>query len=77
MANWNLTDAKQRFSELVTLALKEGPQRVIHSQGEVFVISARDYDRLKGRLGSFKEHLRDGASFEGLDWQRDNGSGRD
>ncbi|WP_220461462.1 type II toxin-antitoxin system Phd/YefM family antitoxin [Rugamonas apoptosis] len=51
---WQLHDAKAHFCELVRRVHREGPQRVIvHSQGEVVVIAAEDYRRLRGvRMGS-------------------------
>jgi prevent-host-death family protein len=52
MADWNLADAKNRFSELVNLALTKGPQRVRRRKDEVVVISAKDYERLRPK-GTF------------------------
>lgn len=71
MKHWNLADAKNRFSELVNLALVEGPQRVRRRNDEVVVISAKEYDRLKGKRPNFKEYLTSGPSFEGLELSRD------
>ena len=45
-AEWQLTDAKARFSELFERAL-EAPQRVSrHGKQAVVVLSARAYDRI-------------------------------
>ena len=74
---WNFADAKERFNELVTLALAEGPQRVRRGEDAVVVIASEEYDRLAGHGRSFKDHLMHGRSFEGLDLERDPGSGRD
>jgi prevent-host-death family protein len=74
---WNLADAKNRFSELVNRALTEGPQRVRRRKDEVVVVSGREYERLVGRRPGFKDYLLGGASFEGLDLTRDPGPGRD
>ena len=46
--DWRLADAKNRFSELVNMALREGPQRVHRRSDEVVVISAQEYERLIG-----------------------------
>jgi antitoxin Phd len=47
MNNWKLEDAKNRFSEVVRLALANQPQRVTRNGREaVVVISADEYDRL-------------------------------
>jgi antitoxin Phd len=74
---WNLADAKNRFSELVTRALTEGPQRVRRRRDAVVVLAASDYERLTGCRPSFKDYLMRGESFEGLDLTRDSSPGRD
>jgi antitoxin Phd len=49
MRSWKLEDAKNRFSELVRRALAHEPQRVTRSgRDAVVVISAEDYERLRG-----------------------------
>ena len=48
---WRLADAKNRFSELVSRALSEGPQRVLRRNDAVIVVAQRDYDRLTGGRG--------------------------
>lgn len=68
---WQLADAKNRFSELVTRALRVGPQRVRRRNEAVVVISAREYEVLAGERISFKEYLMKGASLEGVDLERD------
>jgi antitoxin Phd len=74
---WNLADAKNRFSELVTLALTEGPQRVRRRKDAVVVVSAQEYERLTGKRPAFKDYLLQGESFEDLNLDRDLSSGRD
>lgn len=69
---WRLADAKNKFSELVTRALEEGPQRVLRRDEAVVVMAQRDYERLSGKRPSFKDFLmKGGPSFEGLDLARD------
>jgi prevent-host-death family protein len=47
--HWALQDAKARFSELVRKVRIEGPQHVtVHGRGEVVVIAAEEFRRLKG-----------------------------
>jgi antitoxin Phd len=47
MNTWKLEDAKNRFSEVVRLALADQPQRVTRNGREaVVVISAEEYARL-------------------------------
>lgn len=71
MKIWNLADAKNRFSEVVNLALTEGPQFIRRRADEVVVIDAREYARLKGRRKNFKDFLFGGPSLQGLDLERD------
>ncbi len=68
---WNLADAKNRFSEVVNLALTEGPQRVRRRKDAVVVVSAAEFERLMGKRPGFKDYLCKGESFEGLDLARD------
>ncbi len=75
---WRLADAKNRFSELVTKAISEGPQRVQRRNDIVVVIALRDYDKLTGKHKSFKDFLmNDGPIFDDLDISRDRSPMRD
>jgi antitoxin Phd len=56
MTDWAVAEAKNRFSELITKALTEGPQRVRRRDDAVVVISAAEYERLTPRK-DFIEHL--------------------
>jgi antitoxin Phd len=75
--DWNLADAKNRFSEVVNLALTDGPQRVRRRKDMVVIISAAEYERLAGKRMSFKEYLMNGPSFDGVDLERSESPGRD
>jgi antitoxin Phd len=75
--DWNLAEAKNKFSELVNLALNKGPQRVRRRKDEVVVISAAEYDRLQGKRPSFKKWLVEGETLDGLDLTRNTGPERD
>ena len=49
-ATWPLQDAKSRFSELVRLAQRNGPQRVtLHGREVVVVVNASEFQRLQGQ----------------------------
>jgi prevent-host-death family protein len=49
---WQLQEAKNRFSEVVSLALQEGPQRVTRHGKEVAVIVSKDdFDRKRSGRG--------------------------
>ncbi len=67
---WLLADAKNRFSEVVTLALTEGPQKIKRRHQSVIVLAEEEYAQLTGRP-RFKEYLIQGPSFEDLDLSRD------
>ena len=69
---WQLADAKNRFSELVEQAIKAGPQTVKRRGVDaVIVVSVEHYKRLTRTRNSFKNHLMNGPSFEGLNLERD------
>ncbi len=69
---WRLADAKNRFSEVVTRALAEGPQRIRRHKDTVVVVAEREYERLTGKRPDFKEFLMGvGPSFEGVDLTRE------
>ncbi len=74
---WNLAEAKNRFSEVVNLALTQGPLRVRRRKDTVVVVAEELYERLVGQRTSFKDYLSQGESFEGLDLSRDQSPGRD
>ena len=75
---WKLADAKNRFSELVTRALAEGPQRVRRHADAVVVVAERDYEKLTGKRPGFKEFLMgEGPNLERLDLTRDHAPMRD
>ncbi len=74
---WNLADAKNRLSEVVNLALTEGPQIITRRQDVVVVVSAEMFAEMTGQRQDFKEFLMSGPSLEGLDLKRDKSPMRD
>jgi prevent-host-death family protein len=69
---WQLADAKNRFSELVNRALAEGPQFVRRRDDAVVVMARREYEKLTGKRLGFKEFLTaKGPSLKGVDLTRD------
>jgi prevent-host-death family protein len=57
--DWQLHEAKARFSELFRRVRSEGPQRVVKQHGEaVVVVRAEDYDRT-GQLARQPDSLLD------------------
>jgi len=69
---WQLQEAKQRFSEVVRRALKDGPQVVTrHRQETVVVVSMAEFKRLGGGGSDFKEFLRSAPPLDRLKIVRD------
>jgi antitoxin Phd len=47
--NWQIQEAKQRLSEVIRLALTDGPQRLTcRGEPSAWIISNQDYNKLKG-----------------------------
>lgn len=58
MHTWQLQEAKSRFSEVVDLTLKEGPQLVTRRGEEaVVILAAIDYRRLSGQTANLMDCL--------------------
>ena len=69
--NWQVQEAKQRFSELVRRTLEEGPQVVTrHGEEVVVMVSAAEYRRLQPPERDFKEFLLSGPDLSQLDLTR-------
>jgi antitoxin Phd len=69
--NWQVQEAKQRFSELVRRTLEEGPQVVTrHGEEVVVVVAADEYRRSQRPRPDFKEFLMSGPSFDDLELDR-------
>jgi antitoxin Phd len=68
---WQLQTAKQRFSELVERAQREGPQVVTkHGRDAVVVVGAVDYRRMTGDGHALVEFIRSAPDFDALDLER-------
>jgi prevent-host-death family protein len=71
---WQVAEAKNKFSELLTRAETEGPQRVQRRGRTYVILSEADYRRLGDEQGKPKmtlaEFFMSGPSFEGLDLER-------
>ena len=75
---WQVQAAKQRFSELVERARREGPQVVTkHGKEAVVVVSAEDYRRLTGSRDNLVEFLRAAPDLDLLDLRRAADRGRE
>jgi prevent-host-death family protein len=74
---WNLAEAKNRLTEVVNLALSEGPQTITRRNDTVIVVSAKTYAELTGAKLDFKEYLLQGVGLDELDLTRDQSPMRD
>ena len=67
MKNWQVQEAKARFSALMRSAETDGPQAItVHGRRAAVVLSADDYDCLKRPQPSMAEFLR-ASSLVGVD----------
>ena len=75
---WQLQTAKQRFSELVERAQREGPQVVTkHGKEAVVVVSVEEYRRLRGPADSLIDFLRSAPDLDLLELRRASDGGRE
>jgi prevent-host-death family protein len=71
MTEWQVQEAKQRFSELIRTAQIDGPQIVTrHGEQIAVVIEISEYRQLQGQATEFKDYLRAGPDFNELDLGR-------
>ena len=62
--DWPLQDAKNRFSEVVQRAQREGPQTVtLRGRRAAVVLSAEDYDTLTASRPNLADHLLSGPAW--------------
>lgn len=74
---WPLQEAKTRFSEVVELSIKEGPQMIARDGRETVVILAvHDYRRLCGARQDLINCLLNAPKGEAIDCERPNESSR-
>jgi prevent-host-death family protein len=64
LSNWQLQDAKARFSELVKRARARGPQHVsVRGQPAVVVVSEEEFARLTSSRPSIVDHIPEGPPW--------------
>jgi prevent-host-death family protein len=64
--NWNVADAKNRLSEVLDRAKRDGPQ-TIKRRGDTFVLLPADqYEQLTGTKPSFTDWLLKGPRIDDL-----------
>ena len=67
---WNMAEARNRLSEVVNLALTEGPQTITRQHDAVVVISAETYAELTAPRPGFKNFLMSGPPLDELELER-------
>ena len=79
MRQWQLQDAKAKFSEVVKLASQEGPQKItIRGQPTAILISLEDFERIQAKKPSLVSFLRSSPlAGVDLDVTRDKSPPRD
>lgn len=78
MPKWQVKVAKSRFSELIELAEKDGPQTITrHGKDTVVVISVKDYRKLEAAKPNIKEYLLSGPKFDEFEIERAPDLGRE
>ena len=78
MHTWQLQEAKRRFSEVVDLTLKEGPQLVTwRGEEAVVILAAKDYRHLTGQTTRLMDCLLHAPRGEALVLERSNEGIRD
>jgi prevent-host-death family protein len=74
---WQLQEAKAKFSQLVQSALEAGPQTVTRrGKPAVVVVAADEFERMRERTPTLKELLLE-CPLEGVDLERPRDYGRD
>jgi len=78
MIRWQLQDAKNRLSELVRKAQREGPQVItLHGRDAAVLVSVREYRRIAKPAGNLAEFMRKSPlAGVALDLQRSRDTGR-
>ena len=63
-SNWQLQDAKARFSEVVKRAREQGPQHVsVRGEPAVVVVSEEEFTKLTSQRRSIVDHILEGAPW--------------
>ena len=68
---WQIQDAKNKLSEVIARALKQGPQLITkHGEKTVVVISFTEYEKLRKSQGKLSEFFR-ASPLASVDLSRD------
>ena len=68
--NWQLQEAKNKFSQVVKEAIENGPQEITrHGKKTVVLISLKDYQKMKHKKGSLVDFFRN-SPLSGIQFER-------
>ncbi len=68
---WQIQDAKNKLSEVIARALKQGPQLITrHGEKTVVVVSYIEYEKLRKSQGKLSEFF-SASPLAGIDLARD------
>ncbi len=68
---WQIQDAKNKLSEVIARALKQGPQLITrHGEKTVVVVSYNEYEKLRKSQDKLSEFFQ-ASPLAGLDLKRD------
>jgi antitoxin Phd len=68
---WQIQDAKNKLSEVIARALKDGPQLITrHGEKAVVVVSYAEYERLRKSQGKLSEFFK-ASPLAGVELSRD------
>jgi prevent-host-death family protein len=68
---WQLQDAKNKLSEVISRAIKQGPQLITkHGKKTAVVLSYTEYEKLRKSQGKLSEFFRNSPLTE-IDLKRD------
>ena len=67
---WQIQEAKNKFSEVIARALKDGPQEITkHGKKTAVLLSMKEYTKLRRRKGSLSNFFRN-SPLAGIDLER-------
>lgn len=65
--NWNLADAKNRLSEVLDRAKRDGPQTIKRRGDEFVLLPVDQYEKLTGKKPNFTDWLLNGPRIDDLE----------
>jgi antitoxin Phd len=69
---WQIKDAKSRFSELVEKAISGGPQHIAkRGKVQAVILSIEEFERLRALQPSFRDYLLSGPKVDEFEVPRD------